>query len=218
MLVLDPDDVRRACLEARHVHRCKEIQALATGPQFLSVPIRLRCVVVDNDGDVEIRCNCDDDDGGTQESQKDCCTSSCPSRASLTSVTHRWLGSIGAGVRARCGGLERPGSSKKTQLGGWGEARRQRRWPGSGTGEETTLRVEAYVVVNSFGDVIPNAKGGCEGSSKDAQLICPTAALLRECGRSGRSEDGLDEEIPPHVVAVFVSVPCHLFQDGVGNG
>lgn len=187
--VLCPQDIRRTCLEARRLHENKETLDRSSGAQSLSSPIRLRCVLGEDNEAVEIQqCECDDnrelEPNHGSRSLPDCCSPSPVSSCSLTVPSHScWLGSIGAGVRARCGGLCIPGCSQG-RLGGWGEARRQRTWGPANEEGQATLRVEVYVVVNCFGDVIPNVRGGEDQSSvKERELAHSTPVLLRESGR-----------------------------------
>ncbi|PHJ22193.1 peptidase family t4 protein [Cystoisospora suis] len=203
--VLSPQDIRRACLEAQRLNGTKE--TLGSSSDTQSRPIRLRCVLGEDNEAVEIQqCECEDN-RGTEPNQKRRslsagCSTSQASSSFLPVPPSSWLGSIGAGVRARCGGLRRPGCFQDPQ-GGWGEARQQRTWPGHEE-SQATLLVEVYAVVNCFGDVIPNVRGGeHQASFKETELTHSTARLLRES-----DPDELMARITPEnttLVAVFTN-------------
>nr|PIM03197.1 peptidase family T4 protein [Toxoplasma gondii COUG] len=87
-----------------------------------------------------------------------------PVLSTLPEETVSWIGSVGVGVGATCARVgECAGFAPRK--GGWGEASRYRAWRGelardkaTGTGNDETLKVQAFVVVNSYGDVVATGK------------------------------------------------------------
>ncbi|KFG51135.1 peptidase family T4 protein [Toxoplasma gondii p89] len=87
-----------------------------------------------------------------------------PVLSTLPEETVSWIGSVGVGVGATCARVgECAGFAPRK--GGWGEASRYRAWRGelardkeTGTGNAETLKVQAFVVVNSYGDVVATGK------------------------------------------------------------
>ncbi|CBZ53419.1 putative peptidase family T4 [Neospora caninum Liverpool] len=112
--------------------------------------------------------------------------------------TASWIGSIGVGVGATCARVgECAGFAPRK--GGWGEACRQRPWRGErregkagdterGSAAEAgleTLKVQAFIVVNSYGDIVAAGKGSegsvVAGPLKDG-VTYAAADLLQEAG------------------------------------